>query len=365
MDELLSSLKHKLKTALVRAKARYVTRRAWSARHSKVFELHPEYRRPCRRETEEEHLRLWRQLLPSANANTLRVCFNISGKADPQIVPEEVFASEIEPALNRYDSCVFLEDKNSYGRWFRGRVFPETFLHNIGGEFYDGDYRPLDPAGVRKVLGQIEYPVVIKPSMSSGGRDVCFPENGESLAAAMAHNQDFVVQERIRQHEFFRRFHDYGVNTLRVCTYKSVSTNEVHVLNAALRMGTGGSLDNLTQGGIVRYIHKDGTLNRFALDKYGGKFLRHPDSGLDFTIRETVPGFVEMQHVARKGAQDVYLARLVSFDMCLDEEGEWRIIEVNLVNQTPRFAQYAGDPFFGEFTPEVLDYCKANSRWRW
>ncbi len=364
VNDMVLSLGTRLKRSLQRRRTRFVTGEAWRRRHRKVFQLHPEYSRPCPRGVEKDHLELWRQLRRDVNANTLRVCYNISGRADPEIVPEEVFASEIEPALNRHDECVFLANKSFYNRWFPGDLFPEAYLHNIEGSYYSGDYLPLNSAGVTGIIDRIAYPVVIKSSLGrGGGRDVDFPQDRTALEALMKERRNFVVQDLVKPHEFFRKYNSHGLNTLRVCTYRSVATGDVHVLNAALRMGKGGSLDNLTQGGIVRFIHEDGRLNDYALDKYGQKFFAHPDTGLDFRSRELIPQFDELKQLARTVAQDIYLARLVSFDCALDEAGRWRVIEINLANQTIRFAQYAGRPFFGPFTQEVMDYCRDNPRW--
>ena len=262
----LHRLGTKAKRKLKHWRIRQIANGEWRARHGKVFALHPEYARPCPREIECEHLKLWRPLRRDVRLSTLRVCHGIAGRADPRIVPEEVFVSEVEPALNRYDDCRFLSNKNFYDRWFPGSPFPRVHFHNIDGEFYDHEYRLLDASQVRAILDRADYPVVIKPSMGKGGQGVQFPENAQSVQTAMSGRSDFVVQEKIRQHEFFRRFHDYGVNTLRVFTYRSVLDDRIHILNAGLRMGQGGSLDNVSQGGIARFVHRDGTLNHYAVD---------------------------------------------------------------------------------------------------
>lgn len=364
MHDSILSLGVKLKALLQRKRIRHLTKDAWRRRHRKVFRLHPQYKRPCPKAVEREHLRLWRQLRPDVSLHTLRICFNVSGNADPAIVPEEVFASEIERALNRHDECQFLANKSFYNRWFPGDLFPRAFLHNIEGEFYGADYEPLDPSELPRALDEIPYPVVIKPSMGlSGGKDVHFPKDRSDLARLMAGRRNFVVQQQLSQDEFFRRFDGAGLNTLRVCTYKSVLDNELHILNAALRMGRGGSLDNLKQGGIVCFVHEDGSLNDYALDIYGAKFLEHPDTGVRFCRDEVIPCFDSLKQLIRSVARDIYLARLVSFDVCLDDSGQWRVIEVNLRSQTIRFAQYAGHPFFGKFTREVIEYCKEHPRW--
>lgn len=363
MGRLLHSVGAELKNALLRWRVRHLSKQDWKMWHKRVFELHPEYRRPAPREAERAHLELWRPLRPDVSLNTLRACYNMSGVADPEIMPEELYTSEVEASLNRYDFSYFLSNKNFLNRWLSAGLPPEVHLHNIDGAFYTGDYEPVDGAEVDALLRRMDYPVVFKPSMGSGGREVCFPDSPQALRERMAGQRNFLVQRKLKQHPFFSRFYAHCLNTVRVCLYKSFSDDKIYFLNAAMRMGKGGSLDNLNAGGIVRFIHEDGTLNALALDNWGEKFLRHPDSGVDFTKKEQLPKYDELKQLAVRLAQDVYLCRLVSFDFCMDEVGNWRVIEINLRNQTIQMAQYAGRPFFKPFTHEVIDYCKQHPRW--
>jgi hypothetical protein len=127
-------------------------------------------------------------------------------------------------------------------------------------------------------------------------------------------------------------------------------------------MGKGGSLDNETAGGIVCSVRSDGKLHDYAVDRFGTKFVTHPDSGLRFSDLEPVPHLRSLRTFACDMAQHLYLTRLASFDICLDINENWRAIEYNLFGQTIRFSQYAGNPFFGPFTSEVIDYCQKASR---
>lgn len=54
-------------------------------------------------------------------------------------------------------------------------------------------------------------------------------------------------------------------------------------------------------------------------------------------------------------AKDIIGARLISLDMALDSTNRWRCIEVNLDGQTMLFAQFAGEPFLGKHTDEVIN----------
>jgi len=49
--------------------------------------------------------------------------------------------------------------------------------------------------------------------------------------------------------------------------------------------------------------------------------------------------------------------RLLGFDLCVDREGNVRLIEVNNRNNEINFFQMAGEPLFREYTGEVVNWC--------
>jgi hypothetical protein len=169
---------------------------------------------------------------------------------------------------------------------------------------------------------------------------------------------DFVVQEIIQQHDFYAQFNQVGLNSFRVYLYRSVIDNSLNILSISLRMGRGGGLDNETAGGIHVFINEDGFMNGYAVDKFGTKYFKHPDTGLKFDMK--IPDFDGLKTFASKIAGQVFLTNIIGLDLCMDKNGNWRAIEVNTTGHTIRFAQYGGKPFFGDFTDEVIEYCRSN-----
>lgn len=329
----------------------------WDRRFKKVFELHPEYKKPIPKEIEEIHKKTWSFFSNRINLNTLRVCANISGVANPLFIPEEVFIADIEPTLNQDTTAKFLNNKSIYEKWFPEGNFPKCFFHNINGEWYNRELNPITFLEVKKIISNLHYPVVLKPNINSfGGKGVCFPATLNELSSLVYTQQNFVVQEKLEQHPFFEKFNTAGLNTIRIYLYKSFKDNQLHVVNIVFRMGLGGSLDNETAGGILTLVTKDGFLNGYAVDKYGKKFTKHPDTGLGF--EERIPGFSELIKVSKKIAQKVFYTRLIGLDMCFDKTGNWRLIEINTYSAAIRLAQYHNSLFFGEFTDEIINHCK-------
>lgn len=345
---------------------RFASNWALHQRFKTVFKPHPEYRRPVNHNIEKSHINLWKNLRNDINLDTLRICSNISGKANPEIVPEEVFTSDIQPILCKYqEKMQYLANKSFYDRWYSNDIFPRCYIHNIEGSFYNRKYDTLKEEEISSLLEELEYPVVIKPNMDSkGGANIYFPKNKHELQSIMDGKRNYVVQEKIEQDEFFAKYNRHGLNTIRVDLYRSVVTNEVHYLHAAFRMGRGGKLDNETVGGIHCFINEDGHLNDYAVDKIGDIYRYHPDTKLEFSKEQKIPAFEEMKKLAVETTRDLFLTRLVSLDMSLDRKSRWRVIEINLYDITIQFSQLGGKPFFDPFTEEVIDYCKKHPWWK-
>lgn len=358
------SIEQRLRRYVVYLFLRFKAQRGWRQRHNKVFRLYPHLKKRDEKNIERTHQETWKDFRRSTNLSTYRICKNISGVSDPFYVPEEIFKVDVEPTLNIVSAANFQSIKSIYDKWFEKGVFPKSHFHNINGELFDCNLNSISTAEINEIIGQITYPVVLKPNIaSSGGKNVYFPAESTQLLSLIKNMKNYVVQEKIRQHSFFNKFNPKGLNTIRVCLYKSVLNNEVHVINMALRMGKGGSLDNETAGGIVSFI-KDGCLHGYALDKYGQKFMKHPDTVVNF--KTTIPKHNKLISLSKKIARRLFFTRLISLDMCLDNYSNWRAVEINIgghtSSQTIRFAQYAGQPFFGKFTDEVIEYCK-NNHW--
>jgi len=353
------SFKNRLKNFIEYYRFRRGARIQWRNRHKIVFNLHSDLKKPGKRKDERDHKLYWKPFNRNIDTSTFRACTNISGIALYKYIPEEIFRADIEPTLNQTPSVQYLTYKSFYGHWFPDNIFPHDYFHNIDGEWLDHNLNPISFSDVKSIASKLDYPVVVKPNRDSyGGKNIFFPQGSNELLTLIENKRDLLVQEKIKQDTFFNKFNQFGLNTVRVNIYRSVTDNRLHIINAVLRMGVGGSLDNETAGGIVTMIRSDGYLNGFAVDKFGGKYFKHPDTG--YTFDQKIPDYDGLVSTSLKVASKVLYARLVCLDLCYDSHGNWRMIEINIFGATIRFAQYHGTLFFGEFTDEVYNYCIQN-----
>lgn len=300
----------------------------------------------------------WKMMNKPVETRTVELCYNLSGHFDLRIMPEDIFRADVEPSLNCRNDLHFFANKNIYGKWFGTGIFPLDYFHKVGGVYYDRSLKVIENINSYIESTEFIFPVVLKPSTgSSGGKDIYFLQSRAEIARTMDMFDNLVVQEELTQHSFLSAINPAGINSVRVCIYRSVSDHSYHVLNASLRMGKDGSLDNETAGGIVCNINDNGSLNHYAVDRYGITYSHHPNTGFVFQ-GNSLPYYENLSHTALEIARQIPVANLISLDLCLDIREVWRCLEVNLNLQTIRFAQYAGKPFFREFTEEVMQYTK-------
>lgn len=302
-----------------------------------------------------EYLKYWRPISTNISLKTVEISKSLSGRFDKHIVPEEIYALYIEPMLNNDKSIKYLENKSIYNKWFSEGVFPKDYFHKIDNCYYNSELELIEDINsfIEENMKESYFPLIIKPNRDSyGGADIYFVDNKTEIFNIIEKYSNLVVQEKLNQSELLNAFNPASINTVRVCLYRD-SKGILHVINTSLRMGKDGSLDNETAGGIVCNIKASGILNNYAVDKFAVKYFRHPNSKFEFKDR-IFPMYNDLLETSIDIGNKVLGASIISLDMALDFSEQWRCIEINLFGQTVRFAQYAGESFFREYTDEVI-----------
>lgn len=316
----------------------------------------------------QQNISLWRAIDKSHSAKWFKVYQTISGNNDYRYISEITYYSEVEPRLNHATFAEAYSDKNFYEQLVDKTLMPATLFRCINGTLYSNDFKffPERNDEARKILANAKQFVCKKSTETGGGRGVAvydftdlsdvFKKNPISHLKSTL-GQNFIVQQYIHQHSFFKQFNESSVNTVRIFTYRSIVTNEVIVLQALLRIGKKGAVvDNQASGGISCGINvKSGTLNDFAVTKYGNK-LSHSNH-VSFKNKQ-VPFFSNMKKIAESIAPKYVYHHLLGFDFAVDSTGQVKLIEVNNKNNEINFYQMNNGPLFGNYSDEIINYCK-------
>lgn len=290
----------------------------------------------------------------------------------PNIVPESLCHNRIEPVLNPIEYRAYYEDKNCYDRLFPLQWLPATIMRNIGGRWAEADYTPIrkpDNGLLYRRCAPYER-IIVKPAVESGsGRGVRVfvrrddglyrqPGGDEVLTNELLtqlYGQNFIVQEALRQSAFMAGFCASSVNTLRVTTYRSVTTEQPVILSIVLRIGNEGScVDNFHGGGTIVGVGRDGKLEDNAGDERGVcRPVRHASGSA--TLR--LPQIEALEEFALHVAARIDHHRLLALDLALDDTQQPRLVEFNVSSYSIPMVQMTCGPAFGSYTDEIIDYC--------
>ena len=350
--------------------ARWHIRRAYKNKLQSLIKANPQLFKARAPEQEDAHRKLWKPMGMKVSIGWFRFFANLHDYDDPRFVPDDIYHVILERILNDLNYAWVFADKNFYQRHLPGVPFPRTFLRNIAGTFADEDYGVLSEKQARSVFENCPEELIAKPALDScsgnnvrllrkiGGiwRDGNNIFNWEVLKNTYGTN--WLIQERLHQHSSLSSLNPSSINSLRIFTYKSLSTNEVHATTSILRIGRKGlSVDNMNAGGLVCGVDQTGRLSSFAIDEKSNKHEMHPDSGQFFT-EMNCPFVGAAKKLCIDAAQYIFSQRTLSFDVAILENGKPCLIEINTWGQGAHMSQFFDGPLFGKFTDEVIDYAR-------
>lgn len=318
--------------------------------------------------------------------------WSVLGKADPiyfrlfshyignnlNIIPEDICRNVVEPILDPLRYVPYYTDKNIFDKLFKGGTLPQTILRKMNGFYYDSEYKFLELSNEEQLQtallrGDVAK-IVIKPSIDSysghgvrlfqkvDGRWYDLSSDDELTLNYLntKYGTDFIIQECVVQSSFMSQFNPTSINTLRCTLYRSVKTNECYVPSAVIRIGANGSLvDNAHAGGCYVGINvEDGTLCNKVLNQYGE--CKTIFNGVDFSKPHQIPNWDKVVDFAKYIGENIPHHRLLALDIMVDDKGTPRLIEFNSDAYSMWFFQFTNSPAFGDYTDEIIEYCKNN-----
>jgi hypothetical protein len=294
--------------------------------------------------------------------------YSVRGIADEGYIPLNYYDNFIEPCLTDQYLIAGIQEKNAYENLFKDIKAPKVILRKINGFYYGRDYSEiqLNDNAIQNLFSNYNR-IIMKPSIESGsgksillferkGNDLLNKEKILDTKFLIDYNQDFVVQQFVKQHEFFKKFNPASNNTIRIFVYRSVKDNNVHILHKLLRIGKEGSyLDHDNLGGVGISIKDGNFFDDFAYNYYGEKFPSIHN--LKFSEMDKVPFIDEVSDIAKKIASRVFYSRLIALDFTVDESGDALLIEINCWGNGITQYQMNNGSLFKEYTEEILEYC--------
>ncbi len=165
--------------------------------------------------------------------------------------------------------------------------------------------------------------IIVKPVDATGGTGIekfiyTNEKQAKKLYNNLVKNNQLLVEECIKQHPAMNSLYDNSVNTLRIFTF--IKNNKPYFLQAILKIGNGGVVDNFSSGGMYTYVDENGTVFVEAIDRDDNIYYNHPISNTQI-VGFKVPMFKEAVDLVKECAKVVPQISYVGWDVAISKDG--------------------------------------------
>jgi len=264
-------------------------------------------------------------------------------------MPDDYYRFEFLTKMNPERYMKFSDAKTIDHKLFDGFIIEPLFFRT-NGQFCLKDGTVISKSEVRSILSDMNEEIIIKPDNGRGGKRITFKHSSELRLDELPTDTDLLFQKVFKQHEELQKLYPHSVNTFRVHTFID-NQGTVNVKFAYLRFGRGGSrVDNSSSGGGWLFIDSDGTIMPHAYVDIGLEIGEtHPDTGVKFAELK-FPFLPKVKELCKRAHRSFPHTRVIGWDVCIDEEGEPKLIEWNANN--PGF--WVNEAHYGPFFDELL-----------
>ncbi len=207
----------------------------------------------------------------------------------------------------------------------------KVYFQKIFKDFTKRDYIFLDKNILDFEIFLKKHQIVIaKPINGEGGKGIekiVYDKNidVQKLFEKLVNNNQTLIEECIVQHKKMNELYSNSVNSLRIFTF--IKDGEPHFLQAVLKLGNGGVIDNFASGGMYTILNSQGKVIYPAIDKDDNIYKIHPVTNQSI-IGFQVPLFKEAVELVREAAKVIPEVGYVGWDVAISEEGPM-VIEGN------------------------------------
>lgn len=165
--------------------------------------------------------------------------------------------------------------------------------------------------------------IIVKPIDGEGGKGIekyeyINDEESKIVYSSLLFKKQLLVEQCIKQHPDMNKLYNKSVNTLRMFTF--YKDGQAYFLQAILKVGNGGVVDNFSIGGMYTYVDDEGTVYAEAIDQMDNKYYKHPISN-ETIVGFKVPMFKEAVGMVKEAAKVVPEMGYIGWDVAISEDG--------------------------------------------
>ena len=203
-----------------------------------------------------------------------------------------------------------LDNKNEFNDYFK--------------KYLKRDY--LNPHFTKEQLNRFlkgKGKIIAKPIDGVGGEGIKIIDATDKNIYEEYNN--YLLEEVITQNKKLAELYDGSVNSIRMFTF--FDGKKSYLLQAILKLGNGGFVDNFSSGGMYCFLNEKGVVITPAIDKDDNIFGIHPTSKKQI-LNFQVPQFEEAKMLVLEAAKEIPQIKYIGWDVAISDKGPC-IIEGN------------------------------------
>ena len=203
-----------------------------------------------------------------------------------------------------------LDNKNEFNDYFK--------------KYLKRDY--LNPPFTKEQLNRFlknKSKIMAKPIDGVGGEGIKIIDAKDKNIYENYNN--YLLEEVIIQNKKLSELYDGSVNSIRMFTF--FDGKKAYLLQAILKLGNGGFVDNFSSGGMYCFLNDKGVVITPAIDKDDNIFGIHPTSKKQI-LNFQVPQFEEAKKLVLEAAKEIPEIKYIGWDVAISDKGPC-IIEGN------------------------------------
>lgn len=140
----------------------------------------------------------------------------------------------------------------------------------------------------------------------------------------------YILDEPLTEIKVLKELHPWSINTLRIVTFYDSKHDQVHYMNARIRIGNKkNNVDNFHYDGIGANIDiATGIITSLGYDTHNNTYITHPITEKQI-LGLQIPMWKECIQYIEKAVRHIPTVRYIGWDLVIQEDGKLCLIEAN------------------------------------
>ncbi|ACB86095.1 sugar-transfer associated ATP-grasp domain-containing protein [Natranaerobius thermophilus] len=266
-------------------------------------------------------------------------------------IPDNYFGYIVAPKINKQIGRI-ANIKTLSKKIIDTNLIPDKFYF-IDNTWYDENFNLIDVKYVKEQILKYAKEYYLKKDGTSQGKGVTRIDKDNFNLLDISNLGDCVIQESVRQADWFDKIITGKVATIRITTVKGTD-HRMKARASFLRVERQNSRLVKSENAVkIPIVDDKGTLGSHGLDSNWKRHSEHPDSKFEFNNKK-IPNFSKAVKACEELHAKIPHFTIIGWDTIITNYGEVKVLEWNAGHPGIKFSEALTGPCFCDMGWEEL-----------